>query len=143
METKKHIYPITILESHLDTFGHVNNGAYLVLFEEARWDLITANGYGLKRIQELELGPVLLEINLKFRKEIRLRQKVRIETHLVSCSKKISIVHQDLIDESGNICCSAEITIGLFDLRARKLVPLTKDWLKAMSAELTPGEFFG
>ena len=34
-------YEKTILEQHLDTFGHVNNAAYLVLYEEARWDFIT------------------------------------------------------------------------------------------------------
>lgn len=134
MDTKKHIYPITILESHLDTFGHVNNGAYLVLFEEARWDLITSNGYGLARIQELGLGPVLLEVQLKFRKELRLRQRVRIETQMVSCSKKICVIHQKMIDETGTVCSTADITLGLFDLRTRKLVVMTDEWLKAMVA---------
>ena len=29
-------YDKTILEQHLDTFGHVNNAVYLSLYEEAR-----------------------------------------------------------------------------------------------------------
>ena len=43
-------YPLIIKEMDLDTFGHVNNARYLTLFEDARWDLITKNGYGLKKI---------------------------------------------------------------------------------------------
>ncbi len=48
MPYPKASYDVLILESHLDTFGHVNNAAYLTLFEESRWDFITKNGYGLK-----------------------------------------------------------------------------------------------
>jgi acyl-CoA thioester hydrolase len=51
MNHKIHTYPLTIKETYLDTFGHVNNAMYLALLEEARWDLITTNGYGLKIIQ--------------------------------------------------------------------------------------------
>ena len=41
-----HEYPMTILEHHLDTFGHVNNAMYLQLFETARWQWITDGGDG-------------------------------------------------------------------------------------------------
>ena len=44
-----HDYQLVIREQHLDTFGHVNNAKYLEILEEARWDLITGNGYGLMR----------------------------------------------------------------------------------------------
>ena len=43
-------YPLTILEKHLDSFGHVNNATYLHLYEEARWDFITKRGFGLARV---------------------------------------------------------------------------------------------
>ena len=71
-------YPILIKESDLDTFGHVNNATYLKLFEEARWDLITKNGYGIKTIRETKLGPTILEIKIRFLKELRLREKITI-----------------------------------------------------------------
>ena len=63
-------YPIYIKESYLDTFGHVNNATYLTLLEEARWDLLNKNSYGLKKIQETGLGPTILEIKLSFLKII-------------------------------------------------------------------------
>ena len=55
METSPHatfVYETLIRESHLDTFGHVNNATYLQLYEEARWELITRNGYGLAKVRE-------------------------------------------------------------------------------------------
>ena len=134
METKKHCYPLMILESHLDTFGHVNNAAYLQIFEEARWDLITGNGYGLNQILKTGFGPVILEINLRFRKELKLRQKVVIETTLKSCDKKLITIAQEIIDGDGQSYCSAEFRCGLFDLKGRKLVLPTPAWLKGIGA---------
>lgn len=132
MEVKKHLYPLSILESHLDTFGHVNNAVYLEIFEEARWDLITGNGYGLNQILESGFGPVVLEINLRFRKELKLRQKVTIETTLKSYDKKLVTIAQEIVDEEGQSYCSAEFRCGLFDLKARKLVLPTPAWLKGI-----------
>lgn len=53
---QKFYYELTIKEHHLDTFGHVNNAVYLELFEEARWEFISENGYGLKKIQNEKKG---------------------------------------------------------------------------------------
>ena len=134
METKKHCYPFTILESHLDTFGHVNNAAYLEIFEEARWDLITANGYGLSQILEVGLGPVVLKVDLRFRLELKLRQKVIIETVLGNYNKKLATIVQEILDEEGQIYCKAEFLCGLFNLETRKLVLPTPAWLKGIGA---------
>jgi acyl-CoA thioester hydrolase len=66
------------LESHIDTFGHVNNAAYLEILEEARWDLITRNGYGLDEVQRRRIGPIVLDVHLRFVRELRNRQAVII-----------------------------------------------------------------
>src|SRR5258708_18751255 len=99
MTTPSPDYEVLIRESYLDTFGHMNNAAYLVLFEEARWDFITKNGYGLKRVQELQQGPIVLELSVKFRKEITLREKIKITMELVDCKGKISHFRQEMIKE--------------------------------------------
>ena len=127
-------YPLTIKEMHLDTFGHVNNATYLALFEEARWDLITKNGYGLKRIQELGIGPTILEIKLIFLKELRLRENIIIETQAISYEKKIGKLRQRMI-RGDDVCCEAEFVIGLFDMKQRKLIAPTQEWLRAIQFE--------
>lgn len=124
-------YPITIKESHLDTFGHVNNAIYLALFEEARWELITNNGFGIKQIRETGLGPTILEIKIRFLKELRLREKIVIETRVVSYNKKIGVLNQKMI-RAGEVCCEAEFVIALFDVKARKIVSPTAEWLNAI-----------
>lgn len=134
LNKKRFSYPLTIKETHLDVFGHVNNAVYLTLFEEARWDFINKNGYDLKKMMETGLGPTILEVNLKFSREIRLRDEVIIESEMVLYRKKIGKLIQKII-RSGETCCVADFTFGLFDVNKRKLVLPTPEWLKAVGYE--------
>jgi thioesterase-3 len=131
MFAKIFTYPLTIKEAHLDTFGHVNNAAYLTLFEEARWDLITKNGYGLEKMLSTGIGPTILEINLTFLKEIRLREEIVITTQMILLEKKIGKLSQKML-RNDEICCVATFVFGLFDLHKRKLIPPTPEWLTAI-----------
>jgi len=133
-----HEYKLLIRENHLDTFGHVNNARYLDLFEEARWDLITRNGYGLAEVMRRRIGPTILEINLKFQRELRLRQAITIKSWVESYRKKVGRMMQQMWDAEGNLCCEALFVIGLFDLTARKLIAPTPEWMQAMG--VTPEE---
>ena len=119
---------------YLDTFGHVNNAMYLALFEEARWELVTQNGYGLKKIMEKGMGPTILEIKLKFLKELRLRDNIVVETQLTSYQNKIMNVHQKMLRENV-ICCEADFIMGFFNLKERKLINPTEEWLKALGVD--------
>ncbi len=134
MKVKLFSYPIIIKEVYLDTFGHMNNAVYLTLFEEARWEFITQNGYGLNKIKETGLGPTIMEINIKYLRELRLRDEIVIETRLLSYRNKIGKLKQDMV-RANEVCCTAEITFGLFSLKERKLVLPTAEWLKAIGKE--------
>jgi acyl-CoA thioester hydrolase len=134
MKANTHSYPVLIKETYLDTFGHMNNATYLVLYEEARWDLITKNGYGLNKIKESGLGPVILEIKVNFLKELRLREEIMIETQAGSYDRKIGRLQQKMI-RNGVVCSTLDVTLGLFSLTERKLVAPTPEWLKAMGIE--------
>jgi acyl-CoA thioester hydrolase len=126
-----HIYPAIIKEIYLDAFGHVNNSDYLTLFEEARWDWITKNGYGLKKIMETGLGPTILDVSLRFLKELRARDEILIHSYITSYERKIGKMVQKMV--RGNEECSiAEFTFGLFSLTERKLVLPTPEWLKGI-----------
>jgi acyl-CoA thioester hydrolase len=127
-----HDYDLLIREQHLDTFGHVNNAAYLQILEDARWDLITRNGYGLDEVHRRKVGPTILELRLRFRRELRNRQRVTIRSWVESYSGKVGRFEQHILDEEGNVCCEATFTIGLFDLAARKLIPPTPEWRAAL-----------
>ena len=132
MEFTKYEYPLTIKESHLDTFGHVNNATYLQIYEEARWELITSKGYGLEKIRATGLGPIILEINLKFLKELRLRENIIIHTQTLGYKGKIGKLKQWITDSKGNVCSEVEMVLGLFDTQKRQLVEPTEEWLNTI-----------
>jgi thioesterase III len=127
-----HEFPVLISERHLDVFGHVNNAAYLEIFEEARWDWITSNGFGLREIRDRGLGPVLLEARLRFQREVTNREQVLIRSRTVDYRGKIGRLEQIMSRADGRVACSAEFVIGLFDLKARKLIQPTAEWLRAV-----------
>lgn len=125
-------YPLLIKERDLDSFGHMNNATYMTLFEEARWDVITSRGYGLDKIHALKIGPVILEASLKFKHEIRNREQAKITTGVLKHSGKITVLRQVMFNSRGEEACVADFVIGLFDLRARKLIDYTPEWNKAL-----------
>ena len=125
-------YELVIKEHHLDTFGHVNNAIYLQLFEEARWDLITERGFGMKEIMKRRQGPVVLEIQIKFIKELKLREKIQINFETIDQKGKIGHFKQQMINSQGEVSCEATFTVGFFDLNARKLIDPTDEWKKAV-----------
>ncbi len=129
-------YPLMIRESHIDTFGHVNNATYLQIMEEARWQMITEQGYGLDKVRESQQGPVILEVNLKFLRELRLRENITIQTELLEYKGKIGRLRQTVINENNDLAADATFTFGLFDLKARKLVEPTEAWKKAVGLGL-------
>jgi acyl-CoA thioester hydrolase len=127
-----HYYEVLITEGHLDTFGHVNNARYLDILEQARWDLITQHGFGLRQIQQSGVGPTVLEINLRFLRELRNRERIKITSYTDSYSGKVGKFVQQIHNEAGELCCDALFVIGLFDVRARKLILPTPEWLRAI-----------
>lgn len=128
---KKYHFKLTILQTHLDVFGHVNNATYLQLFEQARWDLLNQNNYGWERIKTLGLGPVVLKISIQFIKELKLSDVIVIETEITDYKNKIFMMKQ-IMKRDETLCCEAEYTMGLFDLQKRKLVLPTPEWLQAL-----------
>lgn len=128
-------YKLLIRESHLDSYGHVNNATYLTLFEEARWEVITQNGYGFSEVHRTGQGPVILEVNLKFMKELRLREEITITTELVEYVGKIGRLKQQMIKPDGSVASEAVFVFGLFDLKARKMIEPTPAWNRALGID--------
>lgn len=125
-------YKVLIREQHLDSYGHVNNATYLALYEEARWEAITQRGYGYKKVHETGLGPVVLDINVRFSKELKLREMIVITLEVLSYEGKICKLKQQMIKENNEIASEALITISFFDLKNRKLISANPEWLYAI-----------
>ncbi|MEQ1723043.1 MAG: acyl-CoA thioesterase [Pseudobdellovibrio sp.] len=125
-------YDILIKEQHLDSYGHVNNAMYLSLYEEARWEAITSGGYGYKKVHETGFGPVILGIDLKFLKELKLREIITITLEMISYEGKIFKMKQQMLKANGDVASEIVLTAGFFDLKNRKLILPNEAWLKAI-----------
>lgn len=123
---------LLIRESYLDSFGHVNNAAYLIFLEEARWDIVHHRGFSLKDVQDKQMGPTILDVRLQYRREIRLRETVVIRTQLIGKKGKIMFLRQMVFKESGEVACIADFSVGLFDLKQRKLIEPTPEFKYAI-----------
>lgn len=129
------VYKLLVREFHLDTFGHMNNAMYLSILEEARWQLITERGYSLNEIKKRGQGPVILEVNLKFVKELFLREEIQIHTSLMDYPGKVGHLKQQIFNSKSELAAEAVFTVALFDLKERKIIEPTPEWRKAVGLD--------
>ena len=126
---------IQISEAHLDSFGHLNHARYFELFEQARWDIITERGFGIATIRETQTGPTILEVSVKFLRELAPRETVIIRSELASYERKVGKFRQQIIKADGTVACDAMFSFGLFDIQRRRLVDPTPAWAYAVGVE--------
>ncbi|MHB8353070.1 MAG: acyl-CoA thioesterase [Burkholderiales bacterium] len=127
---------VLIRETHLDFFGHVNNATYMQIFEDARWDHITKNGYGIPQILLYKKGPVMLDCQIRFLKELHARDEITVTLENVitesKAHQKVFKLRQQMINAQGEVACEATYSYGLFDTQTRRLIEPTPEWKKAM-----------
>jgi acyl-CoA thioesterase FadM len=74
---------------------------------------------------------------VRFRKELKNREMIRIESQTVELvSSKILVLEQKMIRVSdGKIASDAMFTVGIFDMQARKLIDAPAGWLRAVGVK--------
>ena len=131
----EHQFKYLIQETDLDTFGHVNHANYLRIYEAARWDWITVGGFGLAKIQEMQVGPTILEVQIKYKRELKARDLITIHSLCPPYDGKIAKVQQKMVNSSGEVCSEIELTIALFDMKKRKIISPIPEWLAAVQPQ--------
>jgi len=125
-------YEATIDDSQVDILGHVNNARYLEIFEAARWDLAKKSGLDLREsVAKNKIAVIVLEINVKFKKELRSGDRIKVASQYASHTSKIFEVEQRIIKEKGEISAIAAVRLAPFDLTSRKIIDIPKDWITA------------
>ena len=119
---KSYSFQVKTETRQFDVLGHLNNAAYMELFEAARWQIYIEKGFGPDWVKTSGFGPVILEASLKYKKEIPPCDKVLIETDCVEYSRLIGIVEQRMYGPQGKVACLGMFKIALMDLRQRKLI---------------------
>lgn len=127
-----HQHDIVIQETDLDTFGHVNHANYLKIYEQARWEWISSGGFGLDKIKELQVGPTILEVTVRYKRELKARERIKITSRCPPYTGKIAKVYQTMTNAKGEVCSEIELTIALFDMQKRKIISPIPEWLEAV-----------
>lgn len=127
----KHRYDFAVKPEFLDGLGHMNNVAYFRVYEDARWAMISELGFGVETMQRLQQGPVVLKIEVDFLREIKAGPSYWVESSSLAYEGKIQKVLQEIKSAEVGVHSRATFTMGLFDMKTRKLVLPSEEWLRA------------
>ena len=127
--------PITVRGYELDTQGHLNQAVYIQYSEHARWEILAAAGIQQNALVQSGIGPVALELNVKYLRELRGGEEVDVTCEFAWTEGKVFQIKQQILKKDGTVCADVLVTGGVMDLKARKLVPDPVARLKALASD--------
>jgi acyl-CoA thioester hydrolase len=117
-----------IRSTQVDSFGHLNNAAYLEIYEWARWEWADEDGFDARKLVEKQgIGPAIVHVDLTFMKELRMHDEITVRTWFDSCEKVKACVAQEMIKADGELASTVNITFVMFDLKTRKMIPMPEE----------------
>lgn len=102
-------YKRKIFGYECDIYGHLNNANYLHLYEEARAEALEKMNLSVEKLISLNLQIYITEISVQYKKGIHSGTIVKIHTKIKKTSRVSSVWSQEIYDEKGELCSSAEI----------------------------------
>ncbi|WP_327121476.1 acyl-CoA thioesterase [Streptomyces sp. NBC_01341] len=113
---------VTVRGYELDTQGHLNQAVYLQYAEHARWELLRAAGLPQEKLLASGVGPVQLEVTVKYLRELRGGDRVRVSCEFSYGAGKTFGVRQQIVKEDGTVAAEISGLAGMLDLSARRLI---------------------
>ena len=115
--------------SDLDTSLHLNNGRYLTLMDLGRLDIMVSSGLW-RAVLRHGWTPIASAIKIRFRREIKVFQRFRLETRLVAWDRASVIMEQTFVidggERDGQIAAQALFKGGLYDRKTKKFVEIAR-----------------
>lgn len=111
----------TIVRStEVDQLGHLNNAKYLEYMEWGRIAWIEQFGLTLAVLKERGTLPVAVNINVNYRKEVRMGERIKILTKPLRRGEKSFVIRHELFNEAGVLVCDADVTMVMIDAVTRR-----------------------
>lgn len=129
--------PVQIRWSDIDQNRHLRHSAYYDFGATARVACFGQRGLSTNRLEELNLGPILLREEAIFRKELKFEDKLSIDvafTRATADFARWSIRHQ-LIKEDGKLAAILNMDGAWIDISKRKLA-VPNDFVKGIMMEM-------
>jgi len=113
----------------LDLSLHMNNGRYLTIMDLGRLDIMLASGLW-RAVLAHRWTPIASAIKIRFRREMRLFQRFRLETRLVAWAGDNVVMEQVFVldggPRSGQVAAHMLFKGGLYDRASRKFVTIER-----------------
>ena len=124
---------IEVRPTEIDVMGHVNNAKYLEYMEWSREDWYNKMDLPFDVFTKMGVGTVTVNININYRKEALLGQKLVISTEPVRKGRTSFVLKHEIHNEQGDKVADAEVTSVTIDLKKRKSVALPEPLAKAFT----------
>lgn len=126
-----HLTRFTVRATQVDTLGHLNNAAYLELFEWARWEWSADSGLDLAEIVATDrVGPAIVHIDLSFRREVKMHEVIQVRTWF---HKKLSdmraVIRQEMYRSDGELAAALVLTMVFISLETRHAIPIPQRFI--------------
>ncbi|WP_432776172.1 thioesterase family protein [Brevibacillus gelatini] len=131
-----HRFAFTVQSTDLDVIGHVNNAKYLEYMEWARFDWIWQLGFTLDELKRRAVLPVVVNINIHYRKELRMREEVYALTTVLRVGEKSFAIRHELYNKDDVLVADADVTMVMIDANTRRSVALPEELRAALEKEL-------
>ncbi|SCL44253.1 acyl-CoA thioester hydrolase [Micromonospora citrea] len=122
----------------LDTQGHLNQAVYLQYGEHARWECLRAAGITQERLLAAGVGPVALEVTLRYLRELRGGDEVDVSCAFRWGEGKTFEIEQDYVRADGVRVATLTGVGGMLDLSARRLVPDPRGRFRQLATDPEP-----
>jgi acyl-CoA thioesterase FadM len=113
----------------LDMMRHMNNGRYLTLMDLGRTDLMLRSGLARAAIRH-KWTPIASAVVIRFRREMRVLQKFRVETRILYWDDARAVIEQVFVFEGGkhdgHIAARALFKGGLYDRSVKQFVSIAR-----------------
>jgi acyl-CoA thioester hydrolase len=119
-----HLTIETLRFGDVDANGHVNNVAYLVLFENAR---VTYIAQHMKFMRECGLSTVIAHLDIDFRRQMFFPGTVRCGARLIEVRRSSFVLGQAIFDQEGRCAAIGHAVVVAYDPASGRGQPIPDD----------------
>lgn len=127
----------------LDSNNHLRNTGYLDYAAQTRMLYFAAHDFTPDAFAEHAIGPVVLEDNVSYRRELRLLQPFRVQLACAGLSDNGAkfMLENTFLREDGKLCAKVRSRGIWMDLRSRKTLPPPVGLKRAMEDLVQTDDF--
>ena len=128
------VQPVQVRWADLDPNFHLRHSVYYDWGAMCRIEYLNKAGLDWKRMQQLQIGPIILKEECIFKKEIRLDDVVTIDINLIKAKKDYSrfTIRHIIKKEPGIISAILTVDIAWLNGLTRRLAVLPQEDIKLL-----------